>query len=401
MIPPNFIVADESAPFDVFSKQGYYTVGNKIFNFKFPALVEATKTGLPTSWNFNDEACKKFNWRQRSAISLNQLYLMRAQQLRDKYDYITLSFSGGADSHQILKTFLNNNIKLDEILVDWNIKYVDNILSVSNNTDPSNYYSEWELCIKPTLEWVRLNHPNVKITLIDSTETLEVEDFEDTPLILNSLTTYQSVKRYRKLKNRIIELQNSYKSVAFVVGFGKPMCEIRNNVFYLLFKDFEAWLKTTYNGGQVFDIEYFYWTPDLLDILKEQCHVIFEYLKFKPELQYLFEPVPWKIYKDPARNVKYRKFNRLKNDLTNSLVYPDWDGTLFQADKPESPHNNPQYQWLYSQETPQETQSWFSALRHMRQQLDEKYLSYFEGTTVPNNYISFYSRMYPIGILNR
>jgi hypothetical protein len=179
MIPANFTVVDEVAPFEVFSKNGYYTVGNKIFNFKFNALVESTRTGTEVKWHFHEDIFSKMSWRSRDSVGLDQLYKIRAQQIRDKYDYVVLAFSGGADSHQILKTFIKHNIKLDELIVDWSIKHVDKILNVNNSTDPSNFYSEWELCIKPTLEWVRINCPDIKISLLDSTEVLSAEDFEE------------------------------------------------------------------------------------------------------------------------------------------------------------------------------------------------------------------------------
>jgi len=49
--------------------------------------------------------------------SLDFLYALRARQLREKYDYLVLYFSGGADSTNILKTFIDNNIFLDEIVM--------------------------------------------------------------------------------------------------------------------------------------------------------------------------------------------------------------------------------------------------------------------------------------------
>lgn len=38
-----YSVVDTIAPFEHFAKNGYYTVGNKIFNHKIHALQEATR----------------------------------------------------------------------------------------------------------------------------------------------------------------------------------------------------------------------------------------------------------------------------------------------------------------------------------------------------------------------
>jgi hypothetical protein len=401
MIPANFTVVDEVAPFEVFSKNGYYTVGNKIFNFKFNALVESTRTGTEVKWHFHEDIFSKMSWRSRDSLGLDQLYKIRAQQIRDKYDYVVLAFSGGGDSHQILKSFINNNIKLDELIIDWSLKHVDRILNVNDSTDPSNYYSEWALCIKPTLEWVRIKCPDIKITLVDSTEVLSAEDFEDTPTVLNSLTTYQSVKRYRVFKKRIAQLNDKYQNVTTIFGIDKPSTLIEHNALIVKYRDDATWLKTSYNNNLKFNIEYFYWTPDLPEIVKEQCHVIYQYIRFKPELNYLFTPNPVSVYADSNLNADFRKQNRLKRDLINMLVYPDWDGTLFQSNKPDSPHNNSQHSWILSKGTPVELESWFSALNHMRSQLDEKFFRYFEGTTIPIEYKMYVSKAYPIGMLNR
>jgi hypothetical protein len=401
MIPANFTVVDEVAPFEVFSKHGYYTVGNKIFNFKFNALVESTRTGTEVKWYFHEDIFSKMAWRSRDSVGLDQLYKIRAQQIRDNYDYVVLAFSGGADSYQILKTFIKNNIKLDELIVDWSIKHVDRILNVNDSTDPSNFYSEWELCIKPTLEWVRVNYPDIKITIVDSTEVLSPEDFEDTPTVLNNLTTYQSVKRYRFIKQRIDQLNNKYQNVTTIFGIDKPSISIEYNILVVKYKDDSTWLKTSYNNNLKFNIEYFFWTPELPEIVKEQCHILYQYLRFKPELNQLFTIKPVSVYVDSKLNVGLRKQTRLKNDLINMLVYPDWDGTLFQTDKPESNHNNSQHTWILNNGTPSELESWFSALNHMRGQLDEKFFKYFEGTTIPVGYEPCISKSYPIGMLNR
>jgi hypothetical protein len=394
---PKLIVADEIAPFENFSKQGHYVVGNKIFNFKFNALVESNRTNLPVTWHFCNDVFDKLNWRERSQVSLSELYRIRAQQLRDKYDYLVLGFSGGADSTQMLKSFLNNNILVDEIVVDWSIKHVDRVLSVSTDTDPGNYHSEWALTIQPMLQWVSNNYPLIKITVTDSTEFLTVEDSEDTPMVMNGLSAYQSVKRYRRIRDRIYELSDRHDRVGLVMGIDKPQLFMEKNILCAQFCDFLAWIKPTHNNNRKFNLDYFYWTPEMPEIIKEQSHVVLQYLRASPNLTFLFEPKKVQIHMDAAMNLQMRQLQSEKRNLTSQLLYPDWDSTTFQTDKPESQHHNPQYQWLAMAGNTREIQSWLSAVCHIRSQVGEKSLQYFAGTSIPIDYVKFFSRLYPIG----
>ena len=49
-------------------------------------------------------------------VPLSEYYRRRAQQIRDKYDYVVLLYSGGPDSNNILHAFVHNGIKIDEIV---------------------------------------------------------------------------------------------------------------------------------------------------------------------------------------------------------------------------------------------------------------------------------------------
>ena len=90
-------------------KLGFYTVNGKNFYSKPQALLEATATGQFPTWNFNREVFSRMDTTKEPQLSLRELYRMRAQQLRDRYDYIRLEFSGGSDSATVLYSFINNN----------------------------------------------------------------------------------------------------------------------------------------------------------------------------------------------------------------------------------------------------------------------------------------------------
>ena len=89
---------------------GYYQVGSEIFNNKLEALYHASKNKQRPRWVFHDDVYGKFDWTTRPLLGLKEVYRARAQQLRDKYDYMSISFSGGADSWNTLNSFLSNCI---------------------------------------------------------------------------------------------------------------------------------------------------------------------------------------------------------------------------------------------------------------------------------------------------
>jgi hypothetical protein len=107
------VVADTAASLSFFAKNGYYQVGQRAFNHKVYAMQEATRTGQDVSWNFNRSIYDKVNWMQTNGRTLDDLYRDRAWQLRQKYKWLCLAWSGGGDSTTVLHSFLLNNIHLD------------------------------------------------------------------------------------------------------------------------------------------------------------------------------------------------------------------------------------------------------------------------------------------------
>jgi hypothetical protein len=93
---------------DSLDRLGYYRVGFKKFFNKTLALLENHKTGYEVQWIFNDNIYDKIDWTIPIRESLLDLYRRRAEQLRNKYDYLALYFSGGADSINILHAFIDN-----------------------------------------------------------------------------------------------------------------------------------------------------------------------------------------------------------------------------------------------------------------------------------------------------
>jgi hypothetical protein len=106
--------------------RGYYEVGDKIYFNKIEAVRAASQTKQQLVWHFHDDVFGKFDWSIRPQGTLRDLYRERAQQIRDKYDYIIIYFSGGADSWTVLNSFLANGIHVDEVFTHAAIQLKEN-----------------------------------------------------------------------------------------------------------------------------------------------------------------------------------------------------------------------------------------------------------------------------------
>jgi hypothetical protein len=69
-----------------------------------------------------DEQFSAADWTQEPTESFDELCAKRAKMIREKYDYVRIWYSAGRDSHHILKIFLENNLRVDELIImDWSI----------------------------------------------------------------------------------------------------------------------------------------------------------------------------------------------------------------------------------------------------------------------------------------
>ena len=154
------------------NKLGFYTVGNKVFHNKPQALLEATRTGHFPHWNFNREVFSRIDTTVEPELSLRELYRIRAQQLRDRYDYIRLEFSGGSDSATVLLSFINNNIHLDEVVFRYPAQGDRDLEPDAKNMKAENTLSEWHFAAKPMLQRLAVTHPGIKITMHDFSDNI-------------------------------------------------------------------------------------------------------------------------------------------------------------------------------------------------------------------------------------
>lgn len=303
---------------------GYYNVGDRVYKDKIAAFMYGTQSGHQPQWNFNNEAFNKFNWLVEPTETIDELYRIRAQEIRDTYDYVALSYSGGADSHQVLMAFLQNNIRLDEIIVTWPIKRSERLGADPNDLSCNNFISEWELALKPRLKWLSHHYPQIKINITDWTEDLERVPLPDEMLMNrgNMLSMYAFL-RYNRMSDvgRIHGMDG-----VILYGMDKPRICIHDGYYNITFIDVIAQTCFAYIDDRISVNELFFWNPKSCKIMAKQAHTIVKFAEMTPAFKSMLH---W----------PHKAYNRQTYEATvKPLIYPSTDTTQFQTNKPD--HTN-------------------------------------------------------------
>lgn len=93
-----------------------YQVGDYKTHSKIDAFLAAGRDFSKVHFNFMESTFAGRDW-ARPQETWDEMMLRRCRQLREKYGYLRLWFSGGWDSTTVLETFIKHNIRLDEIAI--------------------------------------------------------------------------------------------------------------------------------------------------------------------------------------------------------------------------------------------------------------------------------------------
>ena len=383
---------------------------------KVEALLEATnlrKKGINADvvFMYYHSLFNKIDYSMLGKIPIDILYKERAQQLRDKYDYLILRYSGGSDSHNILMTFLKHNIKLDAIYVNWPVSAIGKGLYKPNNTDfsPKNELSEWDFVIKPDLDWISKNHPEIEIHiddwLADITREQNVEDaqFEKQ----NHYHSPTSFYRMQWFSDHEKSLWDRGLNVGLVEGADKPnlmTLDFDPNTVNMHFVDWTLQHNVTYTGKGA---EYFYWTPDMPLLAIEMAYQNFLHYKHNPQDRWLI----YEGYKkaidlgnDDPLAIASLKFNR-KSDISKKVLYPYWTFDRFQVAKDirflNGIHNGKPQDWVFweHQETKKVQEKWKHHIYSYLNGIDPYFLHH-DSQGKPTGYKPVFSVPIKIGTYN-
>jgi hypothetical protein len=345
-------VIDTVAPLAWFAKTGYYVVAGKIFRHKVYAMQEATRLQLQPqdiTWVFNNDVYNNMDWKTPTNTSLVELYRLRAQQLREKYDYLILSFSGGGDSTNVLDSFVLNNIRLDEVLVYWPHKHTRGKYTASLDPDSTNFLSEWDYLIEPKLQWLQSVSPDTKITILDWTDGLQAKEPQQDLVELTVHHNYLGYKRYQAVDALLIERQTVYKNYALITGINTPaLVRVKQHLMTYFVDAPVCGYGSDYTAqGLCRNIEFFYWTPDMPEIVKAQSHALLDVLKAHPS--FLNQIPEWSVNGSTEVSVHGQFDQEQSRKWTKSILYPTYNYQNLQVNKNTSPlHSSEWFSWFYN-----------------------------------------------------
>ena len=331
---------------------GYYLVGNHKTYSKIDALELANSLNVEIKWIFNDDVFSTHPWHIDTQEDIKKLYKKRAEQIRNKYDYIVIWYSGGADSFTVTNTFRENNIHVDEI------------------AQFHSYEGEktWDTCLNKEVKDVAVPQsqeflnvmPHTKHRTVDLTSVIKsVFNEENNRLDFvykfnHSWGPHVLARNY--VREKVADWRNiiaSGKKLCFVWAGEKPPVryDMINDKYFLEFKDMidssSLGPRTQILGREEEHDELFYWSPDAMDVMARQAHIIVNYMRNPPkeDLDSIY------LTKDPfipamSFNGEYipsstkRTATKINNELyyltgagLHRLIYPNWKEDTFTLGK--------------------------------------------------------------------
>jgi len=352
-------------------KLGFYLVGWKKFYNKTLALLESKKTGYDVLWIFNDEIYGKIDWTIPIEENLLTLYKKRAQQLRDSYDYLMLYFSGGADSVNILRAFVENNIFLDEIVMQLPEPVRQSF--DPNDTSEGNFYAELEYSAIPYLNKIKNKlDPRTVIRYQDfakpGLELLEKDYwFDSVPLCTNITLSGVFRQIAQNADTHILRINERGKSVAQILGIDKPLVYFDGTHYFSYFMDTSTYHYVSpidFNNTDLSKInyhtEFFYWTPDMPEIVIKQAQLIKQQC----------EKDPWT--RQMISEIFVRHISEYRPVL-HPIIYPSDVTVEFQTEKPSTKIKRDMDRWFWSTASEKIKNNYLEAIHYLGYNIDDKY----------------------------
>jgi hypothetical protein len=334
------------------TSSGHWSVNNTHFFSKVECLRYATSIkDYNVTFHYFDSFYSSLTWKDEPFQSLEELYKRRAQQLREKYDYIVLAYSGGADSCNVLNSFLDNGIPIDEIVTSYPVKAIEKLKPYFNPNDKraSNLIFEFSEAAEPKLQEIARKHTNVKISVLDHTETA-IDLLSESKLHLmpvSGIGASPSLAGHYLIAQKVREYSERGKTV-LLTGVDKPRMGYNpaNNKFGVWFDDITlVWgnhVKEAHSGFKP-TTEHFYYSTEMPELWQKQCHIMRRAME--PIVTASERPDFYKNihYKSPRGNEVFY----VHHMFFKKLLYKDWTEDIFQAEKPSGYFFQEHSDWFF------------------------------------------------------
>ncbi len=331
---------------------------HRFFRNKSEALLYATEYNTDISYYYNDHVFDHVNWGVCPVESLSTLYEQRAREIRDNYDYVVLLFSGGSDSTNVLRTFLDNKIPIDEIISygAWN--------HVMDKMDVCNI--EITIGAAPLIAEVRKT--SCKVTHLNLFDWWD-RCYQDETWIFKSDTT---LGFYTDLVNNALfdlpwlkQIRDQGKKVCLVWGLEKPKLVVNQDSYWLAFED--QLLSSNIYSHSIHDDfahENFYSHVTCSALIAKQAHTYLDYLEQRLSAQQITN-----FLMSPDSQAEGTK-------LLRQLLYPHtWDESTFSVGKPKNPRFSIKWTTVYERmRDSTQMKYWRAGIKEITKNIDPKFI---------------------------
>jgi len=361
---------------------GYYRVGNEKFYEKIPAMFRAQQLNQDMTWNFNDEVFSATDWTKEPTQSLDELYKIRAEQIRDEYDYVLMFLSGGADSTNMFNAFVKNGLHVDEVVASAPLSGLRDWKSNKQDQSVENTIDETFITQLPFMQKIKDTYPKIKVTLHDYFEDMLQYKADSWLLKCNdwlhpTMAGRYNLDRYLHLK-RIAE---SGKKIAIVQGIDKPKVGRYKDQYVIAFYDNVYSNKyNSVNHPNTFPV-FFYHTPELPQLAVKQAHVAARFIS-RPENKGVYDAMALNDERVTGNAPKHNPMTGYVNIGVFErgivpAIYPGLEHLMWQAGKPDRMFLGKHDHWFYKHHNNTDVaQMMQSDLDNLIGSLDKKFLNY-------------------------
>jgi hypothetical protein len=364
-----------------FNKFGFYRVGDECFYSKLDAIHHSMATGQEVTWDFNNDLFESLDWTTEPKETIQELYKKRAQQIRDRYDYVVILFSGGCDSTCVLDSFIDNDIHVDEV---WHLHTLD---GHKGNMNAFMTGETFHLAIPHALEKLK-NCPDTRFTLCDNSDW-ERQNLQDPEVRKYAWRAFNNIHNlamtgfyhsptvgFHRRYQRWCDIQDSGKAMCFVIAEAKPYVNLdpATGKYYYRVLDHYASMPSPHvqwvNDPRE-NYENFFTQPDLPELMIKQAHLLLNAVRdFDPEKFWVpsdhpkYVTSPWGF---EASDPRVSFLWTTKDDITYNMIHADYHALVYPSWKPgytqwkqRGRAVHPWHQWL-AEEMPTEAKQWYIA----------------------------------------
>jgi hypothetical protein len=249
-------------------------------------------------------------------------------------------------------------------------------LHTNNKKDRSafNFNSEWEYAVKPRLEWLAKNHPEIKIEIKDIKGLNNADQFNDDSFVgVNNMYSPVNILRKGTYSDFERSCIDKNKTVGQISGIDKPLlAQNMQGVVSMKFNDdcCHTMSATPFNP---LGVEFFYWSVDLPELAFEMAYQVFQYYNHNPRERYL---VPGNGYLLMPADIKHACREKFFMDV-KSVCYPTWNNAIFQTEKPRHKLRIDKDLWFYKSDEFLDTRrAWSYYYKSRIDKIDDKFCEF-------------------------